>query len=109
MLYPPFCDITLVCVQGINRQNTEDAAKYILAQIKDSVKNEFNEVKLIVLGPVIASVPKVNNKYRYKITIKSRNTFIYRQMLKSILIEFAKSSEYKQITAFVDINPEGTI
>lgn len=109
MLYPPFCDITLVCVQGINRQNTEDAAKYILSQLKSLVKNEYNEVKLIVLGPVIASVPKVNNKYRYKITIKSRNTFVYRRMLKSILIDYAKSAKYKDITAFVDINPESTI
>lgn len=109
MLYPPFCDITLCCVQGINRKDTEDTAKFILSQLKTMVKDEYNDVKLIVLGPVIAAVPKVNNKYRYKITIKSRNTCTFRQMLRSILIDFAKSPKYKEITAFVDINPEGTL
>ncbi len=59
---------------------------------------------LRILGPSPASVVKVSNKYRYKLIIKCRNSKDFRALLSSVLLRFGESKEYRNVTAYADMN-----
>ena len=105
MIYPPFCDICVVSTQSISRNIAEDAINDIFLKIKENIKEEFSDIKLIILGPSAASVAKVNNRYRFRMIIKCKNNSKFRLMLK-------KSLDIKlnnDVSVSVDFNPETII
>ena len=110
MIYPPYCDIATVCFQGADRDWTEKASKEFLKLLKNKVSNEYNnQIKLIVLGPTVAAVPKVNNKYRYKMIIKYKNSEDFRKMMNAVFDEYTSSEYFKRVSAFIDVNPDSII
>ncbi len=105
MIFPPFCDICQVSVSSANRDNALECINEILSNIKGLIEEEYKEIKLIILGPTPAAVPKVNNKYRFRMIIKCKNNIKFRQMLS-----LATSVKLKQDTAVsIDINPESVM
>ena len=77
---------------------------------KNKVSNEYNnQIKLIVLGPTVAAVPKVNNKYRYKMIIKYKNSEDFRKMMNAVFDEYTSSEYFKRVSAFIDVNPDSII
>ncbi len=102
MIFPPFCDICQLSVSSANREIAESTINEILANIKNLVDGDFKDTKLIILGPTPAAVPKVNNKYRFRMLIKCKNNLRFREMLNT-----ATDIKLKQDAVFaVDINPE---
>lgn len=109
MIYPPYCDIAMLVVQSINRSAAEAGINNLFCLIVDNVKSEFNDVKLNILGPSVATVPKVNNKYRYRLIIKFRSFARFSELLDKCLLAYHNSYEGKKTTVSVDINPENII
>lgn len=105
MIYPPFCDICVVSTQSISRDIAEDAINDIFLKIKENLKEEFKDIKLIILGPSAASVAKVNNRYRFRMIIKCKNNSKFRLMLKKSL-DIKLSND---VSVSVDFNPETII
>ena len=105
MIYPPYCDITVIAAQSVERQSALDAITEICDKIKALVNSEFSDVKLIILGPAPAGMPKVNNRYRYRMIIKAKNSKKFRDLLKkAIQIKMDKDT-----SVYIDINPETII
>jgi len=105
MKYPPYCDICMVVVTSSEKDLANNIAKEIQKNIISNTENEYSDVKVIILGPVPALVVKVNGKYRYRMIIKCKNNKKFREMLqKSIDIK-----NKKDVSVFVDINPETLI
>ena len=102
MIYPPYCDITLVCATAPYKEEAKNAINSVFNNIKNLLKDEFNDVKLIILGPSPAAMPRVNNRYRYRMIIKSKNNSKYRELLRKA-IDIKKKND---VSVFVDINPE---
>lgn len=102
LTYPPYCDISVVTVQSIFQENANNAINDIFAKIKEMITNEYSDVKLIILGPSPSSIPKVNNRYRFRIIIKHKNNKRFREMLKKALDVKIKND----VSVGVDINPE---
>ena len=74
----------------------------IFTNIKDLIEKEYKDIKLIILGPSATFMPKVNNKYRYRLIIKVKNNKNFRDMLKKAIdIKLDNSTNI-----IVDINPE---
>ena len=104
MVYPPYCDICVVAARSTQRENAEKSIKLIFEEIKRKV-NENGNIKVIILGPSPASIPKVNNRYRYRLIIKCRNNNEFRSMLRSAInIKLPNDSAVS-----VDFNPENII
>lgn len=102
MTYPPYCDIAQVLVQSSYKDLARKTAEDVLNSIKEQVEQEFRDVKLRILGPSPAACPKVNNKYRYRLVIKVKNSKDFRQLLrKATMIKTERDT-----TVSVDINPE---
>ena len=105
LTYPPYCDICVVSSQSVSRDNAINAINGIFSKIKEMLKDEYSDVKLIILGPAPSGVAKINNRYRYRMIIKCKNNKKFRSMLK-------KATDIKlinDVTVSVDINPETVI
>lgn len=102
MIFPPFCDICMLSVQNTDRAVALSTINEIFANIKTAVDNEYDDVRLIILGPCVATVPKVNNKYRFRMIIKCKNNKRFRDMLRLVTAVKLKNGT----SVMVDINPE---
>ena len=109
MIYPPYCDIAQLVVQSGRRADAENGINYLFSILKKGVENEFSDVKLNILGPSVATVPKVNNKYRFRLIIKFKSFARFSALLDNSLLEFNNSVYSKTSTVSVDVNPESII
>lgn len=103
LIYPPYCDIISVCFVGGNENKTALCAKKFMDILKEL--NSDNSQKLIVLGPSPAKLYKLNGQYRYRLTVKCRNSGNVRRMFNEILKRINKIKEYKDISVSADLNP----
>ena len=67
---------------------------------KELTKND--SVKVIILGPGPASIPRVNNRYRYRMIIKCKNNKEFRKILQNaVAVKLLGDSGVS-----IDFNPE---
>ena len=102
LIYPPYCDIAVVSVQSIFREQASNTINGIFGKIREMINDEYKDVKVIILGPAPSTVAKVNNRYRFRMIIKTKNNKRFRAMLKKALDITLKND----VSVSVDINPE---
>ena len=105
MIYPPFCDICAVGFVGESDIYTRGAADIFLQQLKEKVKYEYKDQKIIVLGPMAPKIARMSNKYRFHLIIKCKNSKQFRKMISDLMISIMKDSRFKLVSVFADINP----
>ncbi|MGN0467176.1 MAG: primosomal protein N' [Acutalibacteraceae bacterium] len=105
LIYPPFCDICTVTTVSENEMKAHSAAKTFLERIMKLVDSEYKNLKIIILEPMPPRISKVNNKFRYRIIIKCKNSKDFRTLISRLLIEFGKCKSFSDVTFFADINP----
>ncbi len=105
MTFPPYCELCVVCVQSQSRDLAESTAREIFDRLRERLNGEFGDVKMIILGPTVAAMPKINNRYRYRLTVKCKNNRRFRDLLRA-----ATDVKLKQdVSVTVDINPETVV
>ncbi len=109
LAYPPYCDLCVVGFTGENEVIVKTAAREALDFLKSLVGGEYKGEKVIALGPMPARVAKVNEKFRYRLIIKCRNSSKFRQMISEILIKMGTDSRFSKVTVYADINPDTAI
>ena len=109
MVYPPFCDICAVSFICENEAKTLTASKDFLSELRVLSAEKYKGEKIIVLGPMPPRISKINNKFRYRLIIKCKNSKRFRGMISELLIKFAKDKKYSDVTATADINPESLV
>lgn len=80
--YPPFSSMCVIRFAGEDDRETYSIANTFCGKMK-----ELCEETVEILGPARADIPKVNNKYRWVITIKSDS----RENLTSFLRKFTEN------------------
>ncbi len=105
MVYPPFCDIAVLSVFSTVRETAIDTVNKIFENIKELLDNEFKDVKLHILGPSAAAVPKINLRYRFRMIIKCRFNARFREMIKKAMSVKRKGD----VSVNIDVNPESVI
>ncbi len=108
LVYPPYCDLCVVGISGENETVVKNASRETLDMLKNYLNGEFKGEKIIALGPMPARVAKVNEKFRYRLIIKCRNTARFRKMISKLLIETSADSRFSKVNLYADINPENT-
>jgi len=103
LIYPPYCDIISVSFIGENENTVALCAKTFLDILKKL--NSDNKEKLIVLGPSPAKISKLNSQYRYRLSVKCKNSKNIRILFNNILKRIHKMKEYKDISVTADLNP----
>lgn len=105
-VYPPFCDLCIIGISGIDKAKTKTAAMKLLDIIKQNAAEETKKLPLVVLGPITADIFKVNNKYRYRIVIKCKANNTFKHFMANVLKKTATKKEFFGINLFADINGE---
>ena len=105
LIYPPFADLLLMGFVGNDKYKTANCAKAFFMRLKEELSENLPDFPIRVLGPSPALVSKVSNKYRYKIIIKCRTNPQFRSLLSSLIAEFGKLRDYKDITVYADADP----
>jgi len=109
MLYPPFSDICMLGIVCRKETQCKNAAKDFATGLCSIMKEHYSDLPLRLLGPSPASVYRVNNKYRYKIIVKFKNSRRFREMIEKAIIDFSKDKKYSDVTVYADINPDSII
>ncbi|MBQ3970345.1 MAG: primosomal protein N' [Clostridia bacterium] len=109
MLYPPFSDICMIGITSRKEEKCAAAAGEFTKRLCELMKESYSDIPIRILGPSPASVYRVNNRYRYKIILKFRNSKRFRQMLSKAAADFAKDRLFSDVSVFADINPDNIL
>lgn len=103
-LYPPFCDVCLIGFTSENEQHVKKGA-YTFADIFVALAKTPKYCKLPIrfLGPCKPQIFKLNNKFRYKITLKCKNIRLTRELISTAIIKFNKIKGLKDVNCFADM------
>ena len=93
--YPPFYNLCVVKIQGIDNIKCEEEANKIISYLKHNLNDE------IILGPSPSVIPKINNIYYYQIIIKYKDTKKIYDYLRYINNKYINS----KIIIGIDFNP----
>lgn len=97
---PPFSELMTVTVSGINEDRVLDCCFYIREFLRDACRGRDE-----ILGPAPLPVVRVNNRYRYRITVYSSDSAATRRAITDIVMHCAKDRSFKDVHAFADIDP----
>ncbi len=109
MIYPPYCELCLIGFVGENKEEVRASATAFFDRIRSLNERTYTSVKMIILGPSQASIPRVGGKYRYRIIIKTKNTSDFRKIISTALKDFGRDRRNKNVTAFADLNPDSVM
>ena len=83
-LYPPFCGLCVVGFAGPKESEVARASARFAALLGRQAAKQ-PDLPLRVLGPTPGSIEKINDSYRYKLTVKCRNDRRFRDLIRETL------------------------
>jgi primosomal protein N' (replication factor Y) len=105
LVYPPLCDMCIIGLVGEEEDAVFEAVKLLKAYAEErAAALDRKKVPVQVIGPGSFVYTKVNNKYRYRIIIKCKNTAPLREYIRDILVQGTKRREFSKITVYADMN-----
>ena len=107
-LYPPFCGLCVIGFAGAKEIETARAAARFAALLGQQAAKQ-PDLPLRVLGPIPGSIEKINDTYRYKLTIKCRNDRRFRDLVRSALELYEQEKLPSKATVAVDLHSDGDI
>ena len=107
-LYPPFCGLCVIGFAGAKEIETARAAARFAALLGQQAAKQ-PDLPLRVLGPTPGSIEKINDTYRYKLTIKCRNDRRFRDLVRSALERYEQEKLPSKATVVVDLHSDGDI
>ena len=102
---PPFQDQIQIGFVGFPERHVEDCAQ----QFARNMWTRFQQTGLVsevtdLLGPAPAVVAKINNKFRFRLTLLCSNSKALRLELSRLIQSFSKEKEHKGVGIYVDVN-----
>ena len=107
-LYPPFCGRCVIGFAGPKESEVARAAARFAALLGQQAAKQ-PDLPLRVLGPTPGSIEKINDTYRYKLTIKCRNDRRFRDLVRSALELYEREKLPSKATVAVDLHSDGDI
>ena len=107
-LYPPFCSFVVVGFIG-----DQEGAVFIAAQRFGALLGQHAAQKpnipLRILGPAPMNITMLNNKFRYKLTLKCRNDAAFRALLHETLDTYDAEKLPQKASVILDFNSDGDL
>lgn len=105
-LCPPFRELFVLTASG----SLESAVLRTCMRLRRSLEGwlaqpPFRDWELTVLGPAPASVAKINDRYRYRLTLAAQNTKEIRAMVAHLVRCAQTDKENKGVSVSADVNP----
>ena len=107
-LYPPFCGLCVVGFAGPKESEVARASARFAALLGRQAATQ-PDLPLRVLGPTPGSIEKINDSYRYKLTVKCRNDRRFRDLIRETLTLYEQEKLPGKATVVVDLHSDGDI
>ena len=107
-LYPPFCGLCVVGFAGPKESEVARASARFAALLGRQAAKQ-PDLPLRVLGPPPGSIEKINDSYRYKLTVKCRNDRRFRNLIRETLTLYEQEKLPGKATVVVDLHSDGDI
>ena len=99
---PPVRSVITLAVSGLVEENVLRGC----VRIRDSLRRYLEaEPDITILGPAPAAVVRVNNRFRYRVTLMCRNTKLIRDTVAHTVREFSKDSKNRGVAVYADVDP----
>ncbi|MCI2106297.1 MAG: primosomal protein N' [Intestinimonas sp.] len=103
---PPFQDMMVLTASGVNETAVLRACQKIRRGLEISLRRPpYDRMDARLLGPAPAVVAKVNNRYRYRLTLCGKNNRVMRTLLAHVLCAAQTDRENRGVSVYVDRNP----
>ncbi len=97
--YPPFADVIVLTASGLD----EGAVLRCCIRLRQALATAQAEGQ--IFGPAPAAVAKINNRYRYRLTITGRCDKRLRELVAYLLRAAQQDKENRGVAVFADWNP----
>ncbi len=102
---PPAAQIVLLTASGERERDVLEALITVKERIESLMAGQFADFCYPVLGPAPAAIVRVQNRYRYHLTIRCPEGRRRRELIGGVLREFAANSKFRAVALYADINP----
>ena len=102
---PPFFDQIQIGFAGFPERHVEECAR----RFAQNLWRGMERAALLpgvadLLGPAPYAIPKINNQFRFRLTLAAKNSKALRLLLGELVRGFSKEKENRGVRVFVDIN-----
>lgn len=101
-LLPPFTELLGVTLSGMEETLVLDCALRVRDELEFAIRNSSGAR---VLGPAPLSVLKVNNNYRYRVTLCAAPGNGMRRLIAGIIMKYSADKKYRSVAIYADTNP----
>ena len=102
LLCPPFAGLIAITVTGL----VEEEVVRGCVKIRESLRHYLEDLDHVrVLGPAPASVAKVNNRYRYRVTLTCVPDKRIRETVAYLLVKFSNDKQYRALSVYAENDP----
>lgn len=104
--FPPFSDLFVLCASGLE----ETAVLRTCLRLRDAVSGalateEYRDCSYRLLGPAPAAVARVNDRYRYRLILNTKNTRAMRRLIAHLVRQAQNDKQNRGVSVFADLNP----
>ena len=99
--YPPFSDVVVITASG----QDEGAVLRCCVRLRQALHAGLDSSLWQVLGPAPAAVLKVNNRYRYRLTLTGKIDRNARALIAHLLRAAHQDKENRGVSVYADIDP----
>ena len=102
--YPPLADFIVLTASGMD----EESVLRCCYRLRKTLEPELDRLGGYwqLLGPAPAAVAKVNNRYRYQLTLCVRNSKSIRTLIANVIRAAQLDKENRRVSVFADLNPQ---
>ena len=105
MQCPPAAQIVVLTAAAEKERDVLEALVSVKDRIESLMAGQFADFCYPVLGPAPATVVRVQNRYRYHLSIRCPDGKRRRELIGGILREFSGNPRFRGVTLYADINP----
>ena len=100
---PPFAQHVVITASGLE----EGAVLRCCVRLRRTLERELPKLPTPwqLLGPAPAAVARVNNRYRYRLTLTGQPDQAFRNLLSYLLRAACKDRENKGVSVYADVDP----
>jgi primosomal protein N' (replication factor Y) len=102
---PPFCDVFLLFFSGEQEQKVAEACTFVKKGLEKTIaQKEWLPYQINLMGPAPAYLMKVNDQYRYQITVACLNREPIRRLFAGVYRAFQSDKRWKGVSLSIETN-----
>ena len=104
--YPPFEDLFTLMFSGTEESAVLSGCMRAREFLSSAFqKGAYRDVSHRLLGPAPAAIVKINNRFRYRLVLGTRNTAQIRELISHLLRQMQKDKSHRGVSITADVNP----